>query len=369
MHGPPNFTKRRPLVHAAVFSLALVTSIAVPRAPAAATSPPPPFRGQTDALARGTPRSATSPPQLRVDVTESRNTARTPKATGAKATTTARARKAARARNAARARPGARARKMAGAATKPRDVVSIPLPAPPTTPRQVSIGFRVDLHGFSFANWTNTDPGDDAGPPTLRRLFGDASVCAAVIDNTCQPFERVPLFLERLNAELDKGRCEGMVLLAFERFRSGATDTPTLALHAVIQDLNYWSTTQILPRARERARESRGWDVTRIVAELGDDLQRGGGSILGLFDNDMAHSVLPLSLDVHDGVAKVGLYDPNHPLVPQTLIINLAERSWWYDSLNADGSVAMKWAGPATGGLSLVPISLRGSAETNYFKP
>jgi hypothetical protein len=237
-----------------------------------------------------------------------------------------------------------------------------------SAPFVVSINFQPELHGFAFANWSASTSDDDADLATARRLFGDASVCATVEAGTCSAFERVTPFLERLNAELDKGRCEGMVLLAFERFRSGSPGSSSLAKNDVVPELNYWSATQILPEARNRARDSRGWDLERLVAEIRADLQHGGGSVLGLYENDKAHSVLPVSISFVDGLARVGLYDPNHPLVGQTLVIDLVAHSWSYTSVNTDGSAATSWSGSAVGGLSFVPFVARGSTPVDYFK-
>jgi hypothetical protein len=389
-------TSRR-LAKIVLFGLVLATSLVVVGSPARAETPTPsPFRGQTDNRIYGGSRSVTETAKQTTSATATRKNTQARK--------TARARKAALSRRAALARRAAVARKAAAlrlrqsmprvataqfnsqplrtipmVAASTTTETSSPTTAPiitqsssptptPSTTFAVSIGFRAESHGFAFANWSASTTADDAGLSTARRLFGDASVCASVDAGSCTAFERVSPFLERLNAELDKGRCEGMVLLAFERFRSGSADSSSIAKDDVVHELNYWSATQILPEARDRARESRGWDLDHMVAEIRDDLQRGGGSVLGLYQGDKAHSVLPVSLAIVDGLAKVGLYDPNHPLVAQTMTIDLAARSWSYTSVNGDGSAAMSWSGSAVGGLSLVPFAARGSTEVDYFK-
>lgn len=325
----PTSAKHRRLAMTIVFCLVIGTTLIVAGGPVRADTPPtPPFRGQTETRAYDMSPSAT----------EKRRTSIGPSAT----------RKTTQSKRTARARKAALTRRSASFV--------------------VSIGFQPELHGFAFANWSASTSDDDANLATARRLFGDASVCATVEAGTCSAFERVTPFLERLNAELDKGRCEGMVLLAFERFRSGSAGSSSLAKNDVVPELNYWSATQILPEARNRARDSRGWDLERLVAEIRADLQHGGGSVLGLYENDKAHSVLPVSIGIVDGLARVGLYDPNHPLVAQTLVIDLVARSWSYTSVYTDGSAATSWSGSAVGGLSFVPFVARGSTPVDYFK-
>lgn len=348
--------RRRRLAKVFVFCLALTTCLVTVGTPVRADTPtPPPFRGQTDGHTSKSSRTvANNAPQL-TRIVVSRKIAQ--------------ARRVARARKAALARKSALARKV----VLTRDAVAPTAAKPEANPSPalslaVSIGFQPDVHGFTFSNWSAATASDDADIVTARRLFGDASVCADISDGACRAYDRVVPFLERLNAELDKGRCEGIVLLAFERFRVGSSASTSVTRDDVVQELNYWSATQVLPGARERTRESRSWDVQRIVTETYDDLRRGGGSVLGLYQNDVAHSVLPVSLEVVDGVAKIGVYDPNHPLSVQTVVINLNGGSWSYTSLHSDGSPAMTWSGSAIGGLSLVPLAARTSTEVDYFR-
>lgn len=234
---------------------------------------------------------------------------------------------------------------------------------------RADIGFIPDVHGFSFANWSASTESDDANLAIARRLFGDSSVCAQMDDLNCIPYAGVDAFLERLNTELDKGRCEGLVLLAFQRMREGSTGTQALTTDEVIDDLNYWSATQILPAAKSRARESRGWDVARIVAAIHDDLMRGGGAVLGLYTGGYAHSVLPISIEIAKTSANIRLYDPNYPLVSQKMVVDLASGAWSYTPVDTRGNASAAWAGSATGGLSLVPLSTRAPVEVANFKP
>lgn len=239
-------------------------------------------------------------------------------------------------------------------------------PAAQQTVRSATLGFDVANHGFSFPNWSDLGPGDDATISTLRRLFDDSSVCATVDVSGCSPYETATMFLNRLNSELTKGHCEGMALAAYHYFSSGRTGVSTLAVTDVIEDINYLALTQVLPNAVKQTRESRALDLAVIADRIFENLQRGGGMTIGLHESTRAHTVLPIAIEINSDSATISVYDSNTPGRPQSLILNLSTNEWSYTSNSTDGAVVDRWSG--TRNLSTVELAARTSVSTSAFR-
>lgn len=239
--------------------------------------------------------------------------------------------------------------------------------APPGV-RSASIGFDVSRNGFSFSNWSDIGPHDDANISTLRRLFDDESVCQVVdVDGKCIPFETTTTFLARLNSQLLNGRCEGLAVTAFQLFSLGRTDASSIDQLSVIDDVNYWASTQILPEARRQTDATRVSSVTTIAESILVNLRNGGGMTLGLHEADRAHTLLPISIEIQESLALIGVYETNTPGIPQTVRLNLTNDSWSYEPVGSNGSVVDRWSGIRN--LSTLAPSARRSISVNAFRP
>lgn len=244
------------------------------------------------------------------------------------------------------------------------------IPASPETvdPHLVaSIPFDPAIHGFAFANWGDVGPVDDVNVAVVRRLFGDPSVCRTTTADTCVPFASVIPFMARLDLELSKGRCEGMVVAAFARYRASLPGVDTVALTDVVDEINFWSATQILPGARLATMTTRALPLPDLVSKLIDGLRSGGGDVLGLSANGAAHSVLPIAVRVDGAAVSISVYDSNHPRTTQHVDIDLAHATWTYRPTDASGVVAYEWAG-SSGSLSVVPFDSRTPQPIDHFR-
>jgi hypothetical protein len=236
--------------------------------------------------------------------------------------------------------------------------------APPH--KSASLGFDVAIHGFSFPNWSDLGSGDDATVSTLRRLFDDNSVCAKVDANGCLPHETATVFLSRLNTELTKGHCEGIALAAYHYFSSGRQAVSTLTVADVVDDINYFALTQVLPNAAKQTRESRMLDLSLIADRVFENLQRGGGMTIGLHENTRAHTVLPIAIDIDGDTATISVYDSNTPGRPQSMTLDLSTNEWTYTSYSTDGAILDRWSG--TRNLSTVDLAARAPVSTSAFR-
>lgn len=230
-----------------------------------------------------------------------------------------------------------------------------------------SIPFDPAVHGFGFANWGDIGPDDDVSLSVVRRLFGDPSVCRPTQVDTCVPYVSVGTFMARLDLELSKGRCEGMVVAAFARYRASVSGSDTVAWFDVIEDINFWSATQILPSARLAAMTTATLPLADLVAQIIGGLRSGGGDVLGLSTNGLAHSVLPIAVRVDGSSVSVDVYDSNHPRTTQHVDIDLVNSTWTYHPIDASGNVTFEWTG-TTGSLSLVPFASRAPQPIDHFR-
>lgn len=219
-----------------------------------------------------------------------------------------------------------------------------------------SIAFDPARHGFSFVNWAGSQGDDLATVSTLRRLFGDESVCKELVEEVCVVHDKVPYFVERLNAEIAKGRCEGLAALALQRFLLGLDDTASLAQSEVASDLAYWASTQILPTVRAATSRSRRSSLPEVTQYIFETLRAGEVVTLGLHGSFGDHTVVPYSVTTQRSGVVINVYDPNTPLRTSVLTVDFATSTWSYAAGESNRNSV--WSGTA-GGLSVVPFSAR----------
>jgi hypothetical protein len=253
-------------------------------------------------------------------------------------------------------------------ATRRQSPATKKLALPGRGPRAASIAFDVGRNGFSFANWSDLGPQDDATVMTMRRLFDDSSVCAVVEEfGGCTPFSAATTFLDRLNLELTKGRCEGLAVTAYRYFTLGRSDVTSLDIAQVVDEVNYWSATQVLPAAARQTTHSRTMSLDTIAKTIYDDLLRGGGMTLGLHESSRAHTVLPIGIEIDRTSARVTVYETNTPGRPQIIDLDLITNSWTYEPLGPDGTIVDRWSG--TRNLSVLGQDARRSISIDAFRP
>jgi len=229
---------------------------------------------------------------------------------------------------------------------------------------QVQLAFDPALDGFAFANWSGSHSNDLATDGTLRRLFGDQSVCKETTVDTCTPFDSVAGFIERFNNELRKGRCEGMAALALHRFSLGQRDTSALTQADISAELAYWSATQLLPAVRTATTQSRSMSLRGLADSIATSLRSEQLITLGLHGDFGGHTLAPFAITLTHQSANIKVYDPNYPSATATLSINFETDSWRYEI--AGSPEQPLWTG-GTGGISMVPLAARHQQPVSAF--
>ncbi len=229
----------------------------------------------------------------------------------------------------------------------------------------IRISFDPKQHGFAFPNWSGSFGDDLANDETLRRLFGDKSICKSIEGSACTVYESVPSVLQRLNSEIVKGRCEGMALLALHRFSQGIPGTSELTRSDVAQELSYWSSTQMLPSVRIATTRSRNSSLREFVQGISLTLQNGDTATLAMHGEFGDHTVVPYSITTSGSVVQIDVYDPNQPMALPSLILDTATDTWRYSPDASSNGVT--WSGHK-GSLSYVPFSARYQQPTLAFE-
>lgn len=226
--------------------------------------------------------------------------------------------------------------------------------------RIVSIPFDVDRHGFAFGNWAGYDASSAVSISDVRTVLGDDLVCASSMPSAdCTHDEGAQSIAAKVSALLATGRCEGMVLAAYERFIANDPTARTLTRAEVTPDIKRWSLSQLAPAARSATVRSRLWNLREVVDAITDDLRRGGGATLGLHREGGSHAVLPLGVVDSGTTAVIRVYDANAPGLTQSLEVNFARNHWSYVTRNASGLAVDTWRGGAIGDLDVVRLDER----------
>jgi len=240
----------------------------------------------------------------------------------------------------------------------------------------ISSGFNPQINGFSFANFTDNPNNTAVGIEDLITVFGQTSVCAQVTEGTCAPYKSATDFITKLRVELAKGRCDGLVVLAsrlFQKqssltnFSSNATTTAQLTVSQVDNEVVYWWTTQILPGFTKASTETLALQPSQFADRIAQDIRSGAGSTIGIYTNEIGHSVLPIAIRFNGSLAEIDIYDSNTPGLTQRLTINRDLESWAYVVSNASGLETQTVSGNGSGRLALVAMNARQSTPTKYF--
>lgn len=247
--------------------------------------------------------------------------------------------------------------------------VSVHASSPPSTTASpyISISFDPKKNGFKFSNWADLGSYDNVSINVLRRFYGDRSVCQSIVDGVCTPYQSALEFANQLDNALSVGRCEGVVAAAYDRYQRNISNTPTVELVDAVDEINYWSLTQLYPAAQSATATSKSMTIAKILDEVFLDLKNGGGGIVGLYSDERSHSLLPIALYVDGKQGLMSVYDPNSPLLTQTIEFDLAAETWLYRVVDKNGEVIDEWSGANIGSLSFVPFDSRDFAITKDF--
>lgn len=225
----------------------------------------------------------------------------------------------------------------------------------PRVPGGASFDPRV--HGFSFANYDNSDAASNLTAAQMRRLFGP-DVCEPSGGAACVLTPVAANWMRDTNDLMDVGHCEGMAVLStllqqnvipLSSVQPGAMSTFALTRSpALEQELALWWATQVVPTLND---EECG-PATDTLQRLERSFQAGSGEAWTLAmwtlvgdAYEGGHAVTPIGVERADGSvdqADVLIYDNNFPGETRRIrYTSLATGAWTYrTSLNPDAAVS-----------------------------
>lgn len=225
-----------------------------------------------------------------------------------------------------------------------------------------SLDFDLSVDAFPFANWAKR-PGDEAFDTTaMIELFGSYQVCRGASPVGCELNDAAERMVERLEDGLAGGHCEGMVVAAGLNYLSrmdGAGPIYTGDRSALAPSIAKLWATQLDPDVQLASAGSRMQSLTDLAKSIFASIERREVVTMGVYSNDFAHAVLPISATWMESVLLVGVYDPNVPGEERFLSIDTANDSWSYQTYVHRVGVLEEVGGQGVGGIDLVPIEAR----------
>ena len=232
---------------------------------------------------------------------------------------------------------------------------------------RVSSGFIPQRDGFSFANWTS-NPQRGSGVQLLIQLFGRSSICANVSSSDpCIPFQSAEQFAIQVEDQLATGRCEGLTVLAAKIHAEGGTPASQVSAESVGQNVDFWWATQMLPTVTAKSKQSRSLKPSQLIGEIRQGISQGATSTLGMYFDNVGHTVLPIAMEQKGSKVTVQVYDSNTPDITQTVRIDLYRQVWAYSPVDKTGKILFSWRHKGAGALDVIPLALRTPQETRYF--
>ncbi|MEE3251852.1 MAG: hypothetical protein VX268_06340, partial [Actinomycetota bacterium] len=225
-----------------------------------------------------------------------------------------------------------------------------------------SLGFEIEQHGWSFANYA-AEPAQQFNTSDAIALFGAESVCSSD-EGGCTPTPAAMEWINMVAQAMSGGVCEGMTVAILDRFLvrtdPGAFDVRKDRL--VERSLSRLFATQFLGDVIDATAQWRAQPLKAIVAELGRSLSdpRNEQYTIGIYSSHGGHSVLPYQLEWVDRTnVRVYIYDPNWPGEIRWIDMDVKEGTWVFAfaATNPD-EAADAWAG-GLGTIDLTPISSR----------
>jgi hypothetical protein len=257
---------------------------------------------------------------------------------------------------------------------------------PPTTTftataPAAALDYTPSNDSFGFENFGGGTAPAELTVNLVRRLYGDAQVCASVVDNRCTPHPVVQQLIQQANRSMAAGLCEGFAVLAL---RLAANPDELMALQAdatrvaemvkanpaLLSELAYWYTTQFATEVQAQARFYLEKSPAEIAADLAADFAGGGtgtGFTLGIYSDQGGHALTPYKVESGDGTHRVFVYDSNWP--GEERWIDVDDDGWVYALAATNPTEAAAAWGGSTGTMELTPMSARQGPFTCPFCP
>lgn len=252
----------------------------------------------------------------------------------------------------------------------------------PATPQRAGkiiadTGFRPGKDGFSFANYTNRSNPENLTPQDMYSIFGEA-VCAQVKDGVCKLTPIAQQQMEKTNALMNGGHCDGMAALALliyqntvkaSQFGGGTANAIPFDGNGLVQrEIARWFLKQTVdPLYGQKLRFINEKITPSIVLDtlIKSMTDRSELYVVQVFRkvnrNWEGHAVTPYAIEeLGNGLYHILVYDNNHPNIERFIEVNKTANTWKFTaSTNPDAKNSVYEGDATTGTLMLLPLSLR----------
>lgn len=248
-------------------------------------------------------------------------------------------------------------------------------------------GFKADVNGFSFPNYTNENS-TNLDPAQVQRIFG-SRVCLTGKRSSCVLTSAAAAWMEDENEGMDGGHCYGMsslasIIKANKLNRFGYKDIFTaFGGGPNAYDLSFENNIP-LQGAIARAFVAQTFpsvqiedldNVTpnRILAYLKRNLESfdKNPQSIGIYKPGFrdGHAITPIALeDMGEGIYNVLVYDNNLPGKTRRLTINSRKNTWrYYATINPGFPQALYRGNAKTKTLDLSPVNPQLGVQTCTF--
>jgi hypothetical protein len=173
-----------------------------------------------------------------------------------------------------------------------------------------------------------------------------------------------------VNEARASGHCEGLAVQAAARFDSKQTPATGALLNAgdVTHGIMRAFATQFLPEVQDATNSWAKKSLGDIVNELVSSMKTGTVAYsLGIYTPTGGHAVLPYAVEFPSkDLAVIKVYDSNWPGKERYVVIDLAEKKWFFSFNGQDPQKdECAWTGKA-GDIDLTPMSVRTSATCPF---
>ena len=241
-------------------------------------------------------------------------------------------------------------------------------PLPAATAMITDLGFRPEVHGFNFENYSDETQVQNLTAVEVRRLFGD-EVCATLADGRCVLTPPGQQWMEQVNGDMKGGHCEGMAVLSLLMYTDQVTETLfggqnaiDLAFNnaALQREIAYWWATQATAPTADRIIKG---TPNEILARLKEMAPGRETYTIGVYkpDGSDGHAVTPFGLAAQaDGSTAILVYDNNYPKEVRRVVVDSRADTWAYEAaVNPQAQSELYEGNAETQTLDLTPTSAR----------
>ena len=223
--------------------------------------------------------------------------------------------------------------------------------------------------GFTFANFGSSATKEVFNTDDLVTMFGKEA-CVGGVETPCAPTTQAAAWARMVNEARASGHCEGLAVQAAARFDSKQTPATGALLNAgdVTHGIMRAFATQFLPEVQDATNSWAKKSLSDIVNELVSSMKTGSVSYsLGIYTPTGGHAVLPYAVQFPSkDLAVIKVYDSNWPGKERYVVIDLAEKKWFFSFNGQDPQKdECAWTGKA-GDIDLTPMSVRTSATCPF---